>query len=140
MEAGRSPHLLDTSAIFCLKDNEAGAEEVSKVLEKASENHPVFVSFVSLTEYFYVLYQERNREEAYRAYLELKMLPLQVMESNEPLRLLAGEIKAVFSLSFADAWIAATAEHLGATLVHKDPEFEVLSKRISLKTLPYKKS
>lgn len=139
MEDTVRPYLLDTSAIFCLRDNETGAEEVSKILEKADEARPVYVSFVSLAEYFYIIYQEKDREEAYRAYLELKMLPLQVIESSEPLRLLAGVIKALFSLSFADAWIAATAEHLGADLVHKDPEFEVLSKRLFLKALPYKR-
>lgn len=139
MAAASSPYVLDTSALFCLKDNEAGAEEVVKILERAREAHPVFVSFASLTEYFYVIYQELGRDEAYRAYLELKMLPLEVVESDESLRLLAGEIKALFSLSFADAWIAATAEHLGAELVHKDPEFENFSKRLSLKPLPYRK-
>lgn len=139
MAAARSPYVLDTSALFCLKDNEAGAEEVEQILERAREAHPVYVSFASLMEYFYVVYQELGRDEAYRAYLELKMLPLKVVESNESLRLLAGEMKALFPLSFADAWIAATAERLNAELVHKDPEFESLSKRLFLKPLPYKK-
>lgn len=139
MATAIDPCVLDTSALFCLKDNETGAEEVVKILERAGEAHPVYVSFASLTEYFYIIYQELGREEAYRAYLELKMLPLRMVESDESLRLLAGEMKALFPLSFADAWIAATAERLGAELVHKDPEFENLSKRLSLKPLPYKK-
>lgn len=140
MGEGDRPYLLDTSALFCLKDNEKGSKEVMKILERAGEANPVYASFVSFMEYFYVVYRELGREEAYRAYLELKMLPLQVIESSESLRLLAGEIKVNFSLSLADAWIAATAESLSAELVHKDPEFEALSKRLSLKTLPYKKN
>ena len=130
--------VLDTSALFCLKDGEEGAAEVAKVLRKAKEGRSVYISFISLTEYFYIVYQERGRENAYRSYLELKMLPAEIVESNEPLRLLAGEIKALFSLSLADAWVAATAESLGAELLHKDPEFEALSDRLVLNTLPYK--
>lgn len=138
MAAG-TKYVLDTSALFCLKDNEDGADEVIKILERAGKAQPVYLSFASSMEYFYVVYHELGREEAYRAFLELKMLPLEVVESNESLRLAAGEIKTHFSLSFADAWIAATAEHFNAELVHKDPEFEVLSNRLSLKTLPYRK-
>lgn len=136
--AGDKPVVLDTSALFCLRDDEPGAEEVARLLERRGNVPPAYVSFASLTEYFYVIYQEEGAEEARRAYLELKMLPLEIIESSETLRLLAGELKALFSLSFADAWIAATAEFLNAPLVHKDPDFEVLSKRISLKPLPYK--
>jgi len=139
MREGSKPFVLDTSAVFCLKDNEEGAEVVKKILEQAGKERRVYVSFVSLTEYFYVVYRESSREEAYRAYLELKMLPLQIVESDEPLRLTAGEIKANFSMSFADAWVAATAEHLQAELVHKDSEFEVLGNRIILKGLPHNK-
>ena len=139
MGEGNKPYALDTSALFCFKDNEEGAEEVRKIIERARSTHPVYISFASLMEYFYVVYQELGREEAYRAYLQLKMLPLQIVESDETLRLMAGEIKANFSLSFADSWIAATAEHFDAELVHKDPEFDILSKRISLKALPYRK-
>jgi predicted nucleic acid-binding protein len=39
-------------------------------------------------------------------------------------------------LSVADAWIAASAVLLRATLVHKDPEFEPLD--IPQHRLPYK--
>ena len=128
--------VLDTSALFCLKQNEEGAAEVEGVLRRMA----VYLSFVSLTEYFYVVYQEQGRDLAYRAYLELKMMPIKIIESDEPLRLLAGEIKALFSLSLGDAWVAATAESLGAELIHKDPEFEALSDRLALNPLPYKYS
>ena len=137
MSGAETPWVLDTSAFFCLRDNEEGAEQVARILA-GGDKRKVYVSFATLMEYFYIVYQELGREEAYKAYLELKMLPIEFVESQESITLLAGEIKASFSLSFADACIAATAEHLGAELVHKDPEFEPLAKRLTLKTLPYK--
>lgn len=139
MAAETDSFVLDTSALFCLKDNEEGAHDVRKLLIQEHVSSLPYVSFASCMEYFYVVYQEMGREDAFRSYLELKMLPIQVVESSEPLRLIAGEIKVLYPLSFADAWVAATAEYLGATLVHKDPEFKVLSKRVALKALPYRK-
>ena len=52
----------------------------------------------------------------------------------------AAAFKAQGSISVADAWIAATAERLGAGLIHKDPEFDALEGVIGLRPLPYKKA
>jgi predicted nucleic acid-binding protein len=40
----------------------------------------------------------------------------------------------------ADSWIIATAITRNATLVHKDPEFDALSDKVNMKTLPHKKA
>ena len=41
-------------------------------------------------------------------------------------------------VSFADAFVAATAQRLDATLVHKDPDFDALKGIIKLHALPPK--
>lgn len=140
MGASTKPYVFDTSSLFALKDDEPGADKVSKILESCGKRGQAFISFATPMEYFYVIYQEQGRERALESYLQLKTLPLQVVESDETLRLIAGEIKATHSLSFADAWVAATAQKLGATLLHKDPEFEPLRDTISLESLPYHRS
>ena len=38
----------------------------------------------------------------------------------------AAELKAVYPLSLADAWIAACAHEQSAMLLHKDPKFNAL--------------
>ena len=70
--------------------------------------------------------------------VQVKQLPIQIVESDEPLGLAAARIKAGYKLSVADAWIAATAQRLGAILVHKDPEFKHLAKLVRLRDLPWK--
>src|SRR5215211_2510102 len=50
----------------------------------------------------------------------------------------AGEIKTRFLVSFADAFVGATAQRFGALLIHKDPEFESLKSVVKSKALPYK--
>ena len=59
-------------------------------------------------------------------------------ESSKELSLISGRLKAAYRLSFADAWIAATAIFYDATLVHKDPEFEQLQDKFKVLKLPYK--
>ena len=51
---------------------------------------------------------------------------------------MAAEFKAAHKISFADAWIAATAKFQQAVLVHKDPEFEQVKDEVTLLPLPYK--
>lgn len=128
-------HVLDTSALFCFSEGEPGSDEVAQVLQSGTAH----ASFISFMEFFYVKHQERGETEAELAYQQLAQLPIQVIESDEPLRLLAARIKATQRLSLADAWVAATAERLGAVLVHKDPEFDALEGRIRMLRLPSKK-
>lgn len=132
-------YVLDTSAIFTLKDDEAGAEKISEILEKAKNRHSkVFVSFMTMMEYLYVCIIRFGDEIARRAYLELTLLPIEIMESNEDLRLISAELKANHNISVADAWIAASAKKLDAILVHKDPEFESVKHSVKCMALPYK--
>ena len=130
--------VLDTSALLCLKENEPGASEVEALLRQQGKKGAVLVSFMSVMELAYILKQEQGETAAHQGILQLKQLPVQIIESDEPLGLAAARIKAGHKLSVADAWIAATAERLGATLVHKDPEFESLANLIRLKALPWK--
>jgi ribonuclease VapC len=132
--------ILDTSALLCLKENEPGAAEVEALLREQGRKGSVFVSFMSLMEFSYILRQEQGEAAAREGILQLKQLPLRIVESDEPLGLAAARLKATHAISVADAWIAATAERLGATLVHKDPEFEPLAGIIRQKSLPRKKA
>jgi hypothetical protein len=51
----------------------------------------------------------------------VKSLPLTIVESRERLTLHAGRIKAYCRVSLADAFIAATASCMSATLIQKGP-------------------
>lgn len=132
-------YVLDTSALFALRDDEAGADIVEKILQDARKGKAAcYASFLSFMELFYCVWRHEGRGGAMRAYLEMKMLPVESVDQEESLLILAGEIKALGGLSVIDSWVAATAVEKQARLVHKDPEFEALSSRISLISLPYK--
>ena len=132
-------YLLDTSALIALREDEPGADFVETILRQSQQSKAeVFFSFMTGMEIFYTAWRALGKGEALRLYLEIRMLPLRRIDLTERLLLTAGEIKANYPLSVADSWIAATALVQEATLVHKDPEFEPLKDRISLKSLPYK--
>lgn len=132
--------VLDTSAIFCLIRDEPGADLVEAALDDGRAAKAVIaISFASLTEVFYNTLRLADRTRARELIGRIKSWPVDLVYPNEALCLAAGEIKALFSLSFADAFIAATARETKAVLVHKDPEFESLGAAIKQKPLPYKR-
>lgn len=132
-------YLLDTSALVALRKDEAGADQVESYLRKASRKRAhVYLSFMSFMELFYLSWRHEGKAAAHRTYLELTMLPIKRIDATEAILLRAGELKAEYTLSLADSWIAATAAEHDAILVHKDPEFESLDKQLQLQALPYK--
>ena len=116
--------LLDTSALLTLRDDEPGADRVEQALE-----HPghCYACFLSRMEVLYRVWKDEDERAGRLAYEQLKALPLHWVEASEPLLERAASIKARHSLSLADAWIAAAALQVGATLLHKDPEFRAIA-------------
>jgi len=132
-------YVLDTSAWFALIENEDGADTVQGILEKVVSGGAVaYTSFMSLMEVYYITLQERDAQEARERLRLIAALPVVCVESSADLAILAGQLKAQYELSVADAWIAALAQSQGATLVHKDPEFEQVEAEIHVLKLPYK--
>ena len=134
-------YVLDTSAIFTLTDQEAGADEVENILNTArADECQIEICSISLMELFYMTLRELGEDKAVQLVALVKSWPITWVYPDEKLLLQAARLKAFYRLSLADALIAAVAKLPDATLVHKDPEFESLSAQVSLLTLPYKTS
>ena len=131
--------VLDTSACFALLENEAGAEVVEAYLMDAKAGSmDLHISFATLTEVEYIITQERSATDAAAALAKMKAWPIQWHHTDEAFCGEAAKLKAAHKVSFADAFVAATAQRLRATLVHKDPEFDALKGVIKLHPLPPK--
>jgi len=130
--------LLDTSALLALRDNEAGAERVATLLKgSALGEQRCYGCFMSLMEVYYRVWKDEGGQVGQQAYQSCLALPVEWVHESAALLERAASLKAIHPLSLADAWIAASALELGATLVHKDPEFENLPSLIE-ERLPYK--
>ena len=115
--------LLDTSALLTLRDDEPGADRVERALEQPQR---CYACFLSRMEVLYRVWKDEDERAGRLAYEQLRGLPILWVEASEPLLERAASIKARHSLSLADAWIAASAQQVGATLLHKDPEFSAI--------------
>ena len=132
-------YVLDSSAFLTFFEDEKGAEIVQELLERAKKGEVlIFVCFATFAKVFYITFREQGQEEARKRVKLMSRLAITRVESSEELGLIAGRLKATHKLSFADAWIAATAVLYDSTLVHKDPEFEQLEDEIKVLKLPYK--
>ena len=131
--------VLDTSAWVALAESEPGADEVEAHVAAAwLGRESIHSSFVSLTELQYVRTNEQGAESAARLVAWVKQQPVQWLHSDDALCGEAAKLKAAHKISFADAFVAATALRLNATLVHKDPEFTALAGVLKLHPLPPK--
>lgn len=132
--------VLDTSAILALTDREEGWATVAALLQEALAGEcRIECCAASLMEVYYLTIQERSEEEAAQLIGILKTWPVHWIYPDEQLFLLAGRIKSLHKLSFADALIAAVAKLHGATLVHKDPEITALAGDFPQLILPFKR-
>jgi predicted nucleic acid-binding protein len=119
--------VLDTSACLAFLENEAGAEAVETCLLKAKSGlMAVHASFATLTEVEYITTQERGAADAAKALAKIKAWPLQWHHTDDVLCSEAAKIKAAYTVSLADAFVAATALRVDGLLMHKDPEFRAL--------------
>ncbi len=131
--------MLDTSAWFALAENEAGAETVETFIADAWLGQvSLHGSFVSLAELQYIRTNEQGAESAGKLVAWVKLQPVHWHHSDEALCGEAAKLKAAHKVSFADAFVAATAQRLNATLVHKDPELDALTGVIKVHSLPPK--
>ena len=131
--------VLDTSAWFALAESEPGADDVEAHVAAAWLGRvAIHSSFVSLTELQYIRANEQGAESAASLVAWVKQQPVQWLHSDDALCGEAAKLKAAHKVSFADAFVAATAKRLDATLVHKDPEFDALAGVIKLHGLPPK--
>ncbi len=118
---------LDTSALLTLRDDEPGAQRVAEVLQLAAQGKAkCYGCFMSLMEVFYRVWRDESKQAGQLAHQQCLALPIEWLHSSDSLMAKAAEFKGMHSLSLADAWIAACAAEQGATLLHKDPEFQPL--------------
>lgn len=131
--------VLDTSALLTFQLNESGSDSVEAILRFAQKNKAkIFISFVSLTEIYYITAQRKGKDRALETLVQIKCLPLHKVDPDEDQIILAGDLKSDYPISLADAYVAAVAIQKEAVLIHKDPEFESLKGRLAQQALPYK--
>ena len=128
--------LLDSYALVALFKRESGCERVKALLRAArTAGDPLLINEISVGEFFYATARRWSREMAERCLRRLSTLPLQTVGNSYEDVLDAARIKARVPLSYADAFVVATALRTNAVIVTGDPEFQAVAKLVKIEWL-----
>lgn len=128
--------VFDSYAVLSYLQGESGMTRVQSVLEEADSGQTqVYLSLINLGEIAYIIERSRGIEAAQKTLSALRQMPLEIIPVTEKQVLAAAHIKARYPLSYADAFVVATAQALNAVLLTGDPEFIVVEQLVSVEML-----
>lgn len=124
----KKPHLLDSFALLAFLNRENGFANVRELLHQArASNIPLLMNETNVGEVYYIIAKGRSLNKAEEFLRRLETLPIRCLGNTFQQVLEAAQIKAQFPLSYADAFVVATAQRSQAVVVTGDPEFQTVS-------------
>jgi ribonuclease VapC len=119
--------VLDSFAMVAFFREEAGADEVEKILLGAlNGRHQLYLCALNAGEIYYSIWRKNGKTMADICRTKLLQMDITIIEADLQLTFEAASLKATRKLSFADAHAAALALHLNAILLTGDQEFNSL--------------
>jgi uncharacterized protein len=117
-------HTLDASAILRYLDNEAGADEIKRLLLDAfNQKTELFMNTVNWSEVLYTFLKRSGAVAPSRIH-QLNALPVTLLPIDEPLASVTATYRLNFKLHLADAFALATAVSTKSTLITGDYDFK----------------
>jgi predicted nucleic acid-binding protein len=129
--------VVDAWAILALlQKEEPAASRVKQLLENAPrENIQIFMSIINLGEVYYRVGKVKGEAEAQKTLEQINCLSLTILPATDERVLAAARWKIHHAISYADAFAAAAAAELKATLVTGDPELKSLNQEIQVEKI-----
>jgi predicted nucleic acid-binding protein len=129
--------VLDSFAVLALLGREPGSEDVAKLLRRAQKKEArVLMTWVNAGEVADIVERRLGTERLHAALAVMEATALEIVPVERDLALMAAHIKAGHAIAFADAFAAALAQDVAATLVTGDPEFRRLEGVLDIQWLP----
>lgn len=118
-------YVLDAVAVLAYLGDEEGAEKVEELLERAEKGKiRLFMNYINLGEVYYIIARELGVSKANEAIAIVKRWNLEFVGVDESIALIAARVKTIHKLSYADAFVVATATDRKGAIVTGDKEFE----------------
>ena len=128
--------VLDAHALMVLFNDEAGADEVERILLKAESGSPkLLMSVVNWGEIYYSILRGASHEMAETKAHEIAGMQIDLVPVDaDDLELVrqAAAFKATRKMSYADCFAAALAKIKNAELVTGDREFKQLARDVKI--------
>jgi predicted nucleic acid-binding protein len=130
-------YVLDANALLVMLIDRPGAHRITRLLEQAKrQGLRLYMSAVNWGEVVYSLWRLRGAVEAKRLIRRVEQLPVTVVPVDRERAALAGELKVVHGLGYADSFAASLALEFRATLVTADPDFRKVGNKLKVEFLP----
>jgi len=131
-----SAYVLDSYALIAHFEDEAGGEQVRKVLKAAHAGKTkLYMSVINFGEVYYNTYRERGREKADETLFIIEQLPVTIVNADMEITIKAAELKSVHSVAYADCFAAALAIIKKAKVITGDPEFKRFGETVKVEWL-----
>lgn len=118
-------YVLDSFALLAHFEDEAGGEQVRKILKAAQAGKTkLYLSVINLGELYYNTFRERGRSKAGEVLFITEQLPITIVSADLNLTLEAARLKGVHPVAYADCFAAALGIQKKAAVVTGDPEFK----------------
>ena len=129
-------YVLDSYSLLAYFGNESGAKIVEQILiEAGSGDCALYCNLINLGEVYYISAREDSVETADAIIARIKRFPVELVQNDERLTLIAARIKAFFRVSYADAFAVATAIDKKAMVLTGDREFKSVSDLVQIRWL-----
>jgi uncharacterized protein len=101
-------HVLDANALYRFLMNQPGADVVEALFKRARDsNTTLLLSVINWGEVYYNIAMKRGFKEAQEFMGQVRLLPLSVINADEPITEAAAQFKAGYGLPYADCFAAA---------------------------------
>lgn len=128
--------VLDSFALLAYLQDEPAATRIEKLLENAKkEKCRLLLSLINLGEILYITERRGGVVKAHDTLALIRQLPIMIPPVDEQTVFAAAHIKANHTLSYADAFVVATAMQEDATVLTSDPEFQSIETLIKVEWL-----
>ena len=125
--------VLDSYAVLSFLFKEAGHDTILTLFEKAVEaDKKLLITSPNWAEVRYMVERRVGFSKWVEVRAKLLGLPIEIINADQELAELAGEIKATHKMSLADCFAAALAKHRKAEVYTGDPEFKSIETEIKV--------
>ncbi len=125
--------VLDSWALLCYLEREAGYEKIIDLFERAVESsRPLLMCIVNWGEVYYQVARRFGEQKAQEIEKLIQTLPITLVEANKELTREAARVKATKRMAYADCFAVALAGLKRAELYTGDREFKAVEKDIKV--------
>lgn len=127
------PFIFDSHALLKLFQREKGFEKIAKLIEELRKKDIVrFINAINVGEIIYIAKREFGDQKKIEVLANIERMGFAILPAPDTLIFQAAEYKAIYSISYADCFVLASAVEHQATIVTGDPEFKKVGDLVNI--------